>query len=180
MTKSCMAWMLAAVMLLMAGCKGVGTEQCDSKQEETKTEGKVVVMPPYNFSEQIQYGNHNIEYRLERVAEDSVLVTDPETEERYADNHYVLTIVKDGDAFFNRKFSKADFRPYLDGGFRKYGLLDGFRFSEVKDGNLLFGVCISYPDSDMSAPFVVTVYKDGKFGIKVDDILDVDEDADGV
>ena len=36
MTKSCMAWMLAAVMLLMAGCKGVGTEQCDSKQEEMK------------------------------------------------------------------------------------------------------------------------------------------------
>ena len=38
----------------------------------------------------------------------------------------------------------------------KNGILDGFRFNRVDNGKLVFSLCVSYPDSDLSAPFLLT------------------------
>lgn len=173
-----MKYAAAVLLALTVGCGGNETAQeKEARRADTAAVSKVVVMPPYSYSDTIHAGSRLMEYKLERHASDSLFVRDAETGDKYADNYYTLTITRDGSVFFSHRFTKASFASLLDRGFRKNGILDGFRYAGTSDGKLLFGACISYPDSDMSTPFVVTVATDGSFGIKLDDIMDVEEEG---
>ena len=59
----------------------------------------------------------------------------------------------------------------------KNGILDGFRFNRVDNGKLVFSLCVSYPDSDLSAPFLLTIGPDGSSTIVEDEFMDVDPDS---
>lgn len=171
---------LLAFLTTTIGC-GVGngtTVQEEEAKRDTATVSDIVAMPPYSYGDTVHAGCHLMVYKLERHSSDSVFVRDPETGDKYADNYYDLIITRDGHPFFAHRFTKASFASFLDKGFRKNGILDGFRFSEAKEGVLRFGACISYPDSDMSTPFVVAIGQDGNYGIKRDDVMDVVEDND--
>jgi hypothetical protein len=58
----------------------------------------------------------------------------------------------------------------------KNGILDGFRFFRVDDGKLVFSLCVSYPDSDLSSPFLLTIGPDGSATITKDELMDVEPD----
>ena len=72
-------------------------------------------------------------------------------------------------------FAGSAFAAQLDDSFRQNGILDGFRFISDKEGKLLFGVCVSFPESDMSSPFVLTIGPDGSFIIEPDTTPDIEE-----
>lgn len=172
---------LLALLATTIGCGGGnGTVQEEETKRDTVTVSEIVAMPSYSYGDTIYAGRHLMVYKLERHSSDSVCVREPETGDKYADNYYDLIITRDGHPFFAHRFTKASFASLLDKGFRKNGILDGFRFSDAKEGVLRFGACISYPDSDMSTPFVVTIAPDGNYGIKRDDVMDVVEDNGGV
>lgn len=173
----------AIVLSALVGCDG--NNKVDKQQQGLKpetSEHRLTVMPEYNYKDSVVAGGHTYIYTMHREADDSLKIVVDENGEKYADNFYTLGVNKDGHRIFSHKFTKASFGQYLDSGFKQNGILDGFRFIEVKEGTVIFGACISYPDSDMSSPFVVTVCPDGSYSIRPDNIMDVDEpdDSDGV
>ena len=44
------------------------------------------------------------------------------------------------------------------------------------DGKLVFSLCVSYPESDLSSPFLLTIGPDGSATITKDEFMDVEPD----
>lgn len=86
------------------------------------------------------------------------LATDGST--KYYDNRVNISILRaDGTSFFNRTFTKSDFKPYVDDNYYDGGALLGIVFDKV-DGELLkFAVSVGNPDktTDEFVPLELTV-----------------------
>ncbi len=169
--------MILASMLLCA-CGGKKENVEETVAETTKTEPQVHRTKEYHLQDTIRMGNNLLVYTLHRTSDESQPLVKDEYGDSHVDNLYDLKIWKNGADFFSQRFTKSTFKSLLDADFQKYGILDGFRYSRSEDGKLLFSVCVSYPDSDMSAPFVVTIGPDGSYTLKKDDVLDVEELSD--
>ena len=158
---------------------------CDFKKGQT--DGQVLAtaeqqvgehrMKDYNLKDSITLGSHLFVYSIHREADDSLKVVVDENGDKFVDNYYDLTILKDGKDFFRHRFTKLSFASQLDESFRKNGILDGFRFISAKEGKLTFGICVSFPESDMSEPFVLTIGPDGSFTLEPDTAPDIEEDT---
>ena len=135
-------------------------------------------MPDYNFSDTVCMGSHQFVYTIHREPDESLPKVKDEMGDSYLDNFYQLSIERDNATFFERRFSKSDLRPYLGRDFQRNGIMDGFRFISADNGRLQFGLCVSYPESDMSAPFILTIGSDASFTIVSDDVMDVEETGD--
>ena len=133
-------------------------------------------MKDYDLTDSVTLGSHLYVYTIHRQADDSLKVVVDENGDKFVDNYYDLTIVRDGANFFRRRFTKLSFGSQLDESFRKNGILDGFRYMSAKEGKLTFGVCVSYPESDMSEPFLLTVGPDGSFTLEPDMAPDIEEE----
>ena len=46
----------------------------------------------------------------------------------------------------------------------------------AKEGKLTFGVCVSFPESDMLTPFVLTIGPDGSYTLEPDTAPDIEEE----
>lgn len=159
---------------------------CNSseKQEEVKEEEEVLIpvkeergiitMPEYDYQEELTVGQSKFSYSLHREPCDSMSVVEDENGDKYANNFYSLSIKRNEQEFFSHIFTKETFGSHLDATLLENGILDGFRYIEAKEGKLVFGVCISYPESDLSAPFFLTVATDGSFTIQPDNTTDLE------
>lgn len=154
--------------------KGQADGQVLTTKEQQVVEHR---MKEYNLKDSITLGSHLFVYSIHREADDSLKVVVDENGEKFVDNYYDLTIFKDGKEFFRRHFTKLSFASQLDESFRKNGILDGFRFISAKEGKLTFGICVSFPESDMSEPFVLTIGPDGSFTLEPDTAPDIEEDT---
>lgn len=134
-------------------------------------------MKNYDLTDSVTMGNHLFVYSIHREADDSLKVVIDENGDKFVDNFYDLTIKRDGAGFFRRRFTKLSFGSQLDETFRKNGILDGFRFISAKEGKLTFGVCVSFPESDMSEPFLLTIGPDASFTLEPDTTPDIEEDT---
>ena len=131
-------------------------------------------MKDYDLTDSITLGSQLFVYTIHREADDSLKAVVDENGDKFVDNFYDLAILKDGKDFFRRRFTKLSFGSQLDENFRRNGILDGFRFMSAKEGKLTFGVCVSFPESDMSEPFVLTIGPDGSFTLEPDTAPDIE------
>ncbi|MBR4516678.1 MAG: DUF4738 domain-containing protein, partial [Bacteroidaceae bacterium] len=53
-----------------------------------------------------------------------------------------------------------------------YGIMDGMSFNHAEEGKLYFNACVSFPESDMSCPFILTIGPDGSYTITPDTSFD--------
>ena len=148
-----------------------GQNACATEQQTT-----VHRMNDYDLTDSVTMGSHLFVYKIHREADDSLKVVVDENGDKFIDNYYDLTIHRDGTNFFRRRFTKLSFGSQLDETFRINGILDGFRFMSAKEGKLTFGVCVSFPESDMSEPFVLTIGPDGSFTLEPDTAPDIEEE----
>ena len=124
-------------------------------------------------------GSHKVVYRIERECAEDLPIVEDEYGVKYKDNRYALDIRKDGNKLFSKKFTKADFNSKLSEDFKKYGIIDGMRFNRAKEGKLYFNTCVSYPESDMTCPFLLVIGPDGSYSIEHDTTVE-DEDIPSV
>lgn len=65
----------------------------------------------------------------------------------YYDNRVNINIIRsDGSSFFNRTFTKADFKNYVDANYYEHGALIGIILEKVDGENLKFAASIGNPD----------------------------------
>lgn len=88
---------------------------------------------------------------------------------KYFDNRITINIARqDGSVFFNRTFSKADFKPYVDKAYYKDGALTSIVVDKAHGNSLDFAVSVGSPDkaSEELVPLEMTVSNLGAVTIK--------------
>jgi hypothetical protein len=97
-------------------------------------------------------------------------------EQKYYDNRITLRILRsDGSVFFDRTFTKADFKSYVNSQCYNDGALLGIVFDKVEGNNICFAASVGSPDksSDEFVPLVLKVSNTG--GVSVSQSAMTDE-----
>ena len=169
----------------LSGCgnKSVKQETWVAPEHEAITRQ----MPDLELTDSTTLGGHTYVYSILRTPCDSLEKVKDDMDDLYLDNTIRLTLHRDGAVYFDHTFTKATFAPSIDKGFYDNAILDGIRFLHAEAGQgLVFSFAVSYPDSDMSIPVLMTITDQGTFTFVKDENLDHEEgdsvfyDADGV
>ena len=164
------AFALAAVSFF-AACGGRTTTVTESAVTEFETsestDDGVQRMREYHYSDTLRAYGHIYSYTIQRAASDELPRVRDDEGTVYADNVYLLTVECEGQAFYSRRFVKADFAVSLSEEFRKKALLDGMMCDKSLPG-INFAVSVSLPQSDMIEPLLLHIYKDGSIAIEKD------------
>ena len=161
-------------LIFVTSCTPQKSESQETPQTEQSAD-EVHTLNDYAYSDTLMQGSHKVVYTITSQPDDELPVVVDEDGVKYKDNRYKLLIVKDGKTLFERSFTKADFKSMLSSDFQKYGIMDGLRFNHAEEGKLFFNACVSYPDSDMSYPFILTIGPDGSYSITPDTSLDEED-----
>lgn len=97
----------------------------------------------------------------------------------YYDNRVTITVKRaDGSTFFNRTFTKNDFKQYLPDNISRNGALLGVVYMQTKGDVLTFAASVGSPNSlsDEYVPLVVKVNRTGGVSISKDEQLDTVSD----
>ena len=154
-------------LLFITSCGPQKTESQDSSQTE-QTADEVRSLSDYNYTDSLMQGSHKVVYTITRQPDDDLPTVIDEDGVKYKDNRFNLLIMKDGKKLFERSITKADFKSKLPDDFKKYGIIDGLRFNHAEEGKLYFNTCVSFPESDMTCPFLLTIGPDGSYTIAPD------------
>ena len=165
-------FLFSSSLILLLSCTQQKTETQETSPIKEQPVDGIHSLPDYAYSDTLMQGGHKIIYTITSQPDDELPMVVDEDGMKYKDNRYKLLIMKDGQTLFNRSFTKADFRNSLSKDFQKYGIMDGLRFNHAEGGKLLFNTCVSYPDSDMSCPFILTIGPDGSYSITPDTTID--------
>ena len=166
-------------LVFLASCNPQKTEQRGSDQTDQDNDG-VWELPNYTYTDSLMQGSHKVVFTITSQPDDTI-TSQPDEElpevvdedgVKYRDNRFNLLIVKDGRTLFEHSFTKADFKSKLSEDFQKYGIMDGMSFNHAKEGKLYFNACVSFPESDMSCPFILTIGPDGSYTITPDTSFD--------
>ena len=166
--------LFSCFIISLSSCKPQRTETQETPQTEQDNDG-VWELPNYAYTDSLMQGSHKVVFSITSQPDEELPEVVDEDGVKYKDNRFNLLITKDGKTFFDRSFTKADFKSQLTEAFQKYGIMDGLRFNQAEDGKLLFNTCVSYPDSDMSCPFILTIGPDGSYTITPD--ISIDDDV---
>ena len=168
-------------LIFIASCSLISLASCGPQKVETQeteqteqTADEIRCMSDLNYSDSLMQGSHKVVYAITGRPDDELPIVVDEDGIKYKDNRFKLVITKDGKTLFDRSFTKADFKSMLSKNFQKYGIMDGLRFNRAEDGKLLFNTCVSYPESDMLCPFILTIGPDGSHRIDPDTSADED------
>lgn len=173
--KSMKLWMVLAVSAMVLASCGNRNKNQDGW---VAPEHEVVTrqMPDLQLTDSVRMGGKQYVYDILRTPSDSLDKVKDDMEDLYLDNTIRLTIRRDGAVFFDRTFTKATFAASIDKSFYQNAILDGIRFIKAEPGQgLIFSFAVSYPDSDMSVPFLMTIADGGSYTFVKDENLDHEE-----
>ena len=173
-------------LLLLAACGN----KSDKQDVWVAPEHEAVTrqIPELEVTDSVRMGGHQYVYDILRTPCDSLPKVKDDMEDFYLDNTIRLTLRRDGAVYFDRTFTKSTFAASIGNDFYQNAILDGIRFLRAEPGQgLIFSFAVSYPDSDMSVPFIMTITDAGSFSFIKDENLDREEgdsiyltDSDGV
>ena len=168
-----LALSVLAAMLLVA---------CEKKKTErdiwVMPEHEVITrrMPDLRLTDSTVCGSNTYTYEIERVPNDSLPKVTDDMDDLFCDNTIRLTLHRNGTLYFDRTFTKSIFASSIDDNFYQNAILDGIRFMKAETGQgLTFSFAVSYPESDMSVAFLLTITDQGTYSFVKDDNLDREE-----
>lgn len=159
---------LAMLVMALAACKGHKEKETMELLQAAEVDTVTHSMMACDYPDSVRAWNSLVTYNIHREPCDSLPVVTDQYGTKYKDNLFVLTINRGEQTLLKRMFTKNDFTSMMTKEFREHGMFDGFRCKGYEDGTLIFGTCVSYPESDMSQPFLVKVRQDGSVSIEVD------------
>ena len=167
MKKSSLIILFSYSLIFFTSCGPQKVEKQETDQTEQAGDG-IRRLPDYAYTDSLMQGSHKVVYTITSQPDEELPEVIDEDGVKFKDNRFQLLIMKDGKQLFNRSFTKADFKLQLSEDFQKFGIMDGLRFNHAEEGKLYFNTCVSFPDSDMSCPFILTIGPDGSYTITPD------------
>ena len=175
MKKSSLIILFSYSLIFFTSCGPQKVEQEGSDQTDQDNDG-VWELPNYTYTDSLMQGSHKVVFTITSQPDEELPEVVDEDGVKYRDNRFNLLIVKDGRTLFEHSFTKADFKSQLPEEFQKFGIMDGLRFNHAEEGKLYFNTCVSFPDSDMSCPFLLTIGPDGSYTITPDTTFGEEDD----
>ena len=168
-----LALMLLTVMLFM-GCKD------NTKVQPVRKVKKVVepkgprVMGDNTVSRKVGWVGDIYTVEVKRHADKSLAKASDGSHEYYDNKISVRILRQNGSEFFNREFTKADFKAKVDDQYYKNGALLGIVFVRSEGPELVFAASVGNPDksSDEYVPLVLKISKLGTVTITQDENLE--------
>lgn len=171
----------AAIMIAM----------CFMSCNEKKNEGTIITRKPVESkpaatirmqdshqNENITWQGHNYTIECSRTADTTQPVVKDDTGATYYNNEVTLTIKREnGDLFFNKTFTKADFASVLPQEYLDKNILLGVVYECVEDNMLRFAGSVGSADalSDEYVPMRINISSTGSMSISRDNRLDSTE-----
>ncbi len=173
----CFSVALVFLLLLLAACSGSDKKvQTETEVATPQQDAASVVhrLPRLHVQDTCHANGNAYSWEIDRMAVDSLGIVQDDMGYRYVDNSVKLQVYRNGSVLFAKTFHKADFAHLLSKDFLSKSILDGCRFIQVEDGIISFALAVSYPDSDMSQPFRLTIAPDGSTALqKSNEVEDV-------
>jgi len=150
------------------------TEQVEAPQPQAP-----ISLQPYTDSRDVPWIGRQYHIAINREPNDSLPMVKDETGQQFVDNQITVSVSRpDGSVFFSRRFTKSDFRQYIDDDYNKTGILEGLVFDKAEGDNLEFAASISHPQTDEYIPLVIKLSRMGDITIQRDSQMDTVSDTD--
>lgn len=103
----------------------------------------------------INWAGGSYTIKITRISDKSLSLIEDASGNKYYDNKVRLLITrKDGSSFFDKEFTRDDFRRYTNSKITSKWGLTGFNFDTVDGSRLLFAIAIGSPDEMADNEFV--------------------------
>ena len=123
----------------------------------------------FTYSKNVVWRGDSLKISIHRYADKDLALSVDEEGQKYYDNKVDVKITRrDGSVFFDKTFSKADFRSLLTDYYAEKSAFVGFMYNTTKDDYLCFGASVGSPNanSDDYMPFDVLIDPHGKCSIR--------------
>lgn len=173
---------IAAIFAVaLSSCKGKkNSDVIITKMQKVEKRNDTLSMQPYDSELSREWMGNKYKIIVQRNPDTSLPLTKDEQGQKYYDNKISVKVVRaDGSTFFNRVFTKSDFRQFLTKGYADDGALLGIVLDKVDGKKLVFGASVGSPEktSDEYVPMVLTISNFGEVSIAKDTQLDTSSDG---
>ena len=135
----------------------------------------------FKYEKKVEWMGGTYTITIHRYADKDLELAVDEDGRKYYDNKVQLSIKRpDGTTFYDRTFTKNDFKEFTNNHYGEHGSLVGFMFDHAEDDALRFGVSVGSPDpnSDEYVPMDFVIDKSCRVRISNATELDTGSDQD--
>lgn len=135
----------------------------------------------FKYEKKVEWMGGTYTITIHRYADKDLELAVDEDGRKYYDNKVQLSIKRpDGTTFYDRTFTKNDFKEFTNNHYGEHGSLVGFMFDHVEGDALRFGVSVGSPDpnSDEYVPMDFVIDKSCRVHISNATELDTGSDQD--
>lgn len=156
--------------MLLASCGNKPKEDNSSEilySMESKSFDGLQRMQSSHAEQDVAWKGKNYHFVINRVANDSLPKIKDEAGDVFVDNTITLSIKRNrSERFFDKVFTKQSFASVLDERFLSHAMLEGMVFDKATDGGLIFAASVSYPQSDLFVPVIITIAPNGNMSMR--------------
>lgn len=135
----------------------------------------------FKYEKKVEWMGGTYTITIHRYADKDLELAVDEDGRKYYDNKVQLSIKRpDGTTFYDRTFTKNDFKEFTNNHYGEHGSLVGFMFDHAEGDALRFGVSVGSPDpnSDEYVPMDFVIDKSCRVRISKATELDTGSDQD--
>ena len=135
----------------------------------------------FKYEKKVEWMGGTYTITIHRYADKDLELAVDEEGRKYYDNKVQLSIKRpDGTTFYDRTFTKHDFKEFTNNHYGEHGSLVGFMFDHAEGDALRFGVSVGSPDpnSDEYVPMDFVIDKSCRVRISNATELDTGSDQD--
>ena len=134
--------------LNFSACKKQSTREVIIVDEPEETiDTTTVALNGTESTQEATWGGAKCSITVSRHVDKERPVVVDENGRKYYDTAILIRVVnKDGKVFFERDFTKDDFKPYVSSRWAKSGALLGLPFDGIDNDQLVFRGCVGSPD----------------------------------
>ncbi len=133
----------------------------------------------FKYEKKVEWMGETYTITIHRYADKDLELAVDEDGRKYYDNKVQLSIKRpDGTTFYDRTFTKNDFKEFTNNHYGEHGSLVGFMFDHAEGDALRFGVSIGSPDpnSDEYVPMDFVIDKSCR--VRISNATELDTGSD--
>ncbi len=165
----------AFALLLLVGCGGKNASSDRSAPNEpaaVEEQQGPMADNDWSYEKTVTLDGNEYQISLDRSADETLPRVRDEFGQEYYDNSVALTILRNGEDFYAKTFTKDVFLDFLSEADKKGTTLQGMAFDKEDAEGLHFGAQIGVPGGEGGSAFIVTITKGGSMSITEGNMLD--------
>lgn len=133
----------------------------------------------FKYEKKVEWVGGIYTITIRRYADKDLELSEDEDGRKYYDNKVQLTIKRpDGTTFYDRTFTKNDFKEFTNNDYGEHGSLVGFMFDHVEGDALRFGVSVGSPDPNSDEYVPMNFFIDKSCHIRISNATELDTGSD--